>query len=267
MRIAALNTWGTRGDWEQRLSVFRAEFARIDADILSLQETVLRPGLDQAALMLGERYHLAQQSERESGRGGALSGQGITTASRWPIGEVIEIDLNVTERTGDFACTCLVAEILAPAPLGRIWVADHFPDYQLDHERERRLQTVEVARRLEQLVRDKPGHVIAAGDLDADPDADSLRFWTGRHVIDDMSVCYRSATEALRPGERLDTYLPSNPHQVDPDWPMRAIDHVLGRCGPAGPTLLARSCQRVLDTGTTTASDHFGLVVDYEIAG
>lgn len=267
MRIAALNTWGTRGSWEERLPVLRAEFARIEADMLSLQETVLTPGFDQAALMLGEGYHLAQQSDRESGRDGAPPGQGVTTASRWPIGEVLEIDLNVTERTGDFACTCLVTEILAPSPLGRIWVAKHFPDYQLDHERERRLQTVKVARRLEQLVRDKPGHVIVAGDLDADPAADSLRFWTGRHVIDDLSVTYRSATEAVHPGESLETYLPENPHQVDPDWPFRAIDHVLVRCGPAGPTLLARSCERVFDTATTTASDHYGLVVDYEPPG
>lgn len=146
-------------------------------------------------------------------------------------------------------------------------MANHFPDHQLDHERERRLQTVKVARRLEQLVRDQPGHVIVAGDLDADPAADSLRFWTGRHVIDDLSVAYRSATEAVHPGERLETYLPSNPHQVDPDLPFRAIDHVLVRCGPAGPTLLAQSCERVFDTASTTASDHYGLVADYESPG
>jgi len=61
---------------------------------------------------------------------------------------VFEIDLHVTERTHDFACTCLVPEVLAPEPPGRIWVTNHFPDYQLDHERERRLQTVIAVRRL-----------------------------------------------------------------------------------------------------------------------
>jgi hypothetical protein len=44
--------------------------------------------------------------------------------------------------------------VLAPEPFGRVWVANHFPDYQLDHERERRLQSAAAARRLEALARE-----------------------------------------------------------------------------------------------------------------
>lgn len=266
MRIVSLNTWGTRRPWSERLETMRAGFARIDADVLVLQETVLTPELDQAELIFGNGYHLAQHTDRETGRHGAPAGQGITTASRWPIGEVVEIDLNVTERTSDFACACLITEVLAPDPLGRIWVANHFPDYQFDHERERRLQAATVARALEQLVVNKPGHVIVAGDMDADPSSDSMRFWTGRHVVDDTSVCYRNAAKAIYGGRARETYLPSNPFQADQDWPFRSIDHVLVRCGRSGPSLIARSCERVLDTGSTTVSDHYGLMVDYEIA-
>lgn len=120
----------------------------------------------------------------------------------------MEIDLHLTDRTGDFACTCLVTEVLASEPFGRIWVANHFPDYQLDHERERRAQAVAVARELESLVAEYPGHVIVAGDMDADATSDSMRFWTGRHVIDGTSVRYRSAWEAIHPSEPLATYLP-----------------------------------------------------------
>jgi hypothetical protein len=60
------------------------------------------------------------------------------TGRVWPFGRTFEVGFHLTERTRDFACTCLVTEILAPQPFGRIWVANHFPDYQLDHERERR---------------------------------------------------------------------------------------------------------------------------------
>lgn len=263
MRIATLNTWGTRGPWEERLDRMRREIARLDADIITLQETVRTDDLSQAALMLGEDYHLAEQRDREAGRDGAPAGQGITTASRWPIGEIVEVDLHVTERTGDFACTCLVTEVLGPEPVGRIWVANRFPDYQLDHEHERRLQAVAVARALEEIVREKPGHVVLAGDMDADPDAESMRFWTGRHVIDDMSVCYRSSADAVGRESPVETYVPENPYQVDPDWPFRGIDHVLVRCGSSGPTLLARSCRRMLDIRPEIVSDHYGLVVDY----
>lgn len=263
MRFVTLNTWGTRGDWSARAPIFRERFRELAPDIITLQETVLTADLDQTREIFGAEYHVAQQREREQGRAGAPRGQGITTLSRWPFGRVFEIDLNVTERTGNFACTCLVTEVCAPAPLGRIWVANHFPDYQLDHERERRLQAVAVARALEGMLAEAPGHVIVAGDMDAEPDSDSIRFWTGRHVIDDMSVCYRSAWEARHPTEQLVTYEPANPHQVTPDWPFRSIDHVLVRCAAAGPTLLATECSRVFDTGADTISDHYGLVVEY----
>jgi endonuclease/exonuclease/phosphatase family metal-dependent hydrolase len=256
MRLVTLNTWGMRGDWAARLPVFRGGFQALDADVVTLQETILTNAVDQAAQLLGPEYVLVQQQDRE------LDGQGITTASRWPIGQVHELDLHLTERTHDFACTCLVTEVLAPEPLGRIWVANHFPDYQLDHERERRLQTVTAARRLEELVAESPGHVVVAGDLDGDVASDSLRFWTGRHVIDDTSVCYRSAWEATHPAEPLATYVPENPHQVTPDWPFRGIDHVLVRCDSSGPTLELRSCRRTFDQEHATPSDHYGLVVD-----
>jgi endonuclease/exonuclease/phosphatase family metal-dependent hydrolase len=259
LRLVTVNTWGMRGDWAARLPMFQGGFQALDADIITLQETILRDAVDQAAEMLGPGYFLVQQRDRET------DGQGITTASRWPIGRVQELDLHLTERTHDFACTCLVTEVLAPEPLGRIWVANHFPDYQLDHERERRLQTVTVARRLEALLAESPGHVIVAGDLDGDFASDSLRFWTGRHVIDDMSVCYRSAWEATHSPESLATYLPENPHQVNPDWPFRGIDHVLVRCDSSGPTLTVASCERTFDQEHATPSDHYGLVVDLEL--
>lgn len=266
MRFLTLNTWGTRGDWKEREERFRDRVEQLAPDIVTLQETVLTSNAQQARRLLGDEFHFAEQQGRESGGTGAPVGQGITTASRWPFGKVFEVDLHLTDRTGDFACTSLVTEIHAPPPFGRIWVANHFPDYQLDHERERRLQTAAVARTLEELVVEAPGHVIIAGDMDADADADSIRFLTGRHVIDDLSVCYRDAWEAIHSGEPLRTYSPSNPYQKDPDWPFRGIDHVLVRCAVTGPTLLANSCERVFDLGPDTISDHYGLAVDYRLA-
>jgi endonuclease/exonuclease/phosphatase family metal-dependent hydrolase len=264
MRVITLNTWGTRGDWPDRSGTLRNRFDQLNPDIVTLQETVLNSEIDQSREILGDKYFLAEQSNREPGREGVPIGQGISTASRWPFGRVFEVDFKLTERTGDFACTCLITEVLAPAPVGRVWVANHFPDWQLDHERERRIQTVAAARALEAVVHEAPGHVIVAGDMDADPQSDSIRFWTGRHVIDDTSVCYRSAWEACRPSEPLVTLSPSNPFQKDPDWPFRGIDHIFVRCAPVGPTLLPTTCSRVFDLGTDTASDHYGLLVDYE---
>ena len=257
MRIATLNVWGMRGSWATRRPVLAAGFRAIGADVVTLQETVLADAVDQAAEILGDGYRLVQQRGREP------DGQGITTASRWPIGEVRELDLHVSERTHDFACTTLITEVLAPEPFGRVWVANHLPDYQLDHEHERCLQAVVAARELERLRALRPGHVVVAGDFDADPAAASLRFWTGRQPLDGLSVCYRDAWESVHPGAPGDTFVPENPHSADWDWPFRRIDYVLVRCGEhGGPTLRIRSCERTFDTRRDTASDHYGLRVD-----
>src|ERR1051326_4957567 len=92
LRVATLNTWGMRGKWEERLAVFREGFRELDADIVTLQETIRTEDTDQAAEMLGPGYHLAQQRHREQ------DGQGITTASRHPFGRILEVDLHVTQK-------------------------------------------------------------------------------------------------------------------------------------------------------------------------
>jgi hypothetical protein len=51
--------------------------------------------------------------------------------------------------------------------------------------------------------------------MDADEASDSMRFWTGRHVLGDLSVCYRSAWESVHPDQRLMTFTPENPNSVN----------------------------------------------------
>ncbi|MEU8610600.1 endonuclease/exonuclease/phosphatase family protein [Actinoplanes sp. NPDC048791] len=163
LRIATLNTWGTRGDWKARRPILQRGFEALSPDLITLQETIVTDGYDQAREILSLAYHLIHQSAREP------DGQGVTTASRWPIGQALEVDLHLTPRTASFASTCLITEILVPEPLGRIWLANHLPDWQLDHEHERQLQATAAARALARLNADRPGHLIVAGDLDADP--------------------------------------------------------------------------------------------------
>lgn len=262
LRVATLNAWGIRGDWPQRQRRLTADFAALHADVITVQEVIVTPEFDQAREILGPDYHLAHHSDRER------DGQGISTASRWPIGDVVEVDLNVTDRTADFACTALLTEILAPPPWGRIWLVNHFPDYQLDHEHERGRQAVAVATAIQRLTAARAGHVVIAGDFDADPDAASIRFWTGREALEGMSVCYRDAWASAHPGlDPLDpaghTYVPDNPYSVDWDWPFRRIDYILVGCGRiGGPTLMITSCARTMDQLDTCASDHYGLIAE-----
>ncbi|HEX3592306.1 MAG TPA: endonuclease/exonuclease/phosphatase family protein [Pseudonocardiaceae bacterium] len=265
LRVATLNAWGVRGDWPGRGQKLVAGFAALDADLITVQEVIVTEDFDQVREMLGPDYHLVHHSDRES------DGQGISTASRWPVGQVREVDLNVTERTAGFACTALVTEILAPSPWDRIWLVNHLPDYRLDHEHERCGQAVAVAAEITRLTADRPGHVVIAGDFDADPGAASMRFWTGREPLAGLSVCYRDAWASGHPELAADdpkghTYVPDNPYSVDWDWPFRRIDYILvGTARIGGPTLMVTSCERMMDGPDTCASDHYGLIAELAI--
>jgi endonuclease/exonuclease/phosphatase family metal-dependent hydrolase len=271
VRVATLNLWGRRGAWEERRAVLASGLRDLRPDLIALPEAVVNDDYDQVRDLLGPEYHVAHQREREPGDGSDVEpGQGHSLASRWPLGEIRELDLHLTPRTKGFACGTLAAEILAPEPFGTVLFAFHNPSWQLAFAHERELQAVAAARFLDGFAADlRAAHVVVAADLDADPPAASARFWTGRQALDGTSVCYRDAWESEHPDERGDTFGdPQNPLVVDWDWPFRRIDYILVRCGEhGGPTLGITACERIFDqpVGGIWASDHYGLCADLEV--
>jgi endonuclease/exonuclease/phosphatase family metal-dependent hydrolase len=266
LRVVTMNLWGRRGSWTERREVLAAGLQELRPDLIALQEAVVDDVYDQVEDLLGSDFHVVHQTAREPGGPGDVeTGQGASIASRWPLGQVHELDLQVTPRTADFACTTLLAEVLAPEPLGPLLFANHLPNWQLNFERERELQAVAAGRALEDLVDGRSMHVVVAGDLTADPDSASVRFWTGRQSLDGTSVCYRDAWERVHPDEASVTFTSANPLLRDRDWPFTQLDYILVRCGEhGGPTLEITSCERIFaePVDGVWASDHFGLVAD-----
>lgn len=265
MRVLTHNIYGWHSNWEGRRRVLIDGIRELRPDLIALQETILTDDYDQAADLLGAAFDfhfpIVNSRARET------DGQGISIASRWPIGEVRELDLHVTPRTADFACTTLSAEIQVPDPIGPLLFINHFPDYQPDHEYERELQAVIAARSIEELVAQRGRHVVLAGDLDAEPDAASVRFLSGRQSLAGLSVCYRNAWERAHPGDPGQTFTARNPlvAEANWDWPFQRIDHIFVRCGRhGGPTLGIAACELAFNepVGGVWASDHFGLVAD-----
>jgi endonuclease/exonuclease/phosphatase family metal-dependent hydrolase len=263
LRLLTHNIYGVQAGWERRRDVLRTGLQILAPDIVLLQETILTEEYDQAVDVLGTGYHLVHSSVRHT-----QNGLGISIASRWPITSVHELDLKpVSNRTASFPCTTLIAEIASPPPIGPLLAANHFPDYQLEHELERERQTVIAARALEHLHAEHPRHVVLGGDLDAEPDAASLRFLTGKQSLEGLSVCYRDAWESRHPGSRGETFTPRNPLMaaMNWDWPFRQIDHILVRCGEhGGPTLGIAACELAFNRAIdgVWASDHFAVVAD-----
>lgn len=263
LRVATLNIWCRHGDWPARREVLRAEFERLQPDVIALQETVVNDEYDQVRELLGDDYHVIHQGRR------AREGVGCSIAARWEPQNVQEIDLLVTERVdpADFPGRTTLAEY--DTPVGRVLLAHHKPNWPVTHERERELQALEAARAIEQAVAGRTDvHVVLAGDFDARPETGSVRFWTGRQSLGDLSVNYQDAWEFAHPGDPGPTFTIANPLIVaESDWsriPPRRIDYVMVRCDDRGPTLRIVSCDRLLDqpVGGVHGSDHFGVITD-----
>lgn len=207
VRAATLNIWVRHGNWPARRNLLIDGLRRLEPDVVALQETISEDGYDQAAEVLGSDYRIVHQSVGLIG-----DGNGIAIASRWPVGEVREPELHLTERTSDFPCGTIIAEILAPEPFGPFWFVNHLPNWQLSFEYEREIQTVAVARVIEGLLARQDRRVIVAGDLDAEPDAASIRFWTGKQSLDGLSVCATGTPGRARtPASRTLSVTPSRP--------------------------------------------------------
>jgi endonuclease/exonuclease/phosphatase family metal-dependent hydrolase len=264
IRVATLNLFGLRENWVERRDVMRTGFAALQPDVVFLQEVVKTADYDQVHDVFDKGYEVIHHSARLE------DGQGDSIASRWPIIAVHEVDVPAGEGEAGILSSALAIEVEVPAPVGRIVVANHPASFPLTYEAEREQQAVAVADFLERLVAAEPAHVIVAGDLNASPEAASIRFWTGKQSLDGVSVCYRDAWAAQHASDPGHTFTPNNTLTTtaeDGQWELelgRRIDYILVRCTEHGPTLDVRACHRFLDKPVdgVWASDHFGVTAD-----
>src|SRR5689334_18632611 len=203
IRVLTLNLWGQQGAWANRRAILIAGLHALQPDLVAFQEVIKHDTYDQMIDLLGPGWNVVQQKDRHPD-----DGMGISIASRWPLSDVQEVDLHVTPRTGDFPCGALLAEVSAPSPVGPLFFVNYFPNWQLNFAYERELQAVAAARIVEERTHRSNQHVVLVGDLDADPEAASIRFWSGRQSLGEISVCNRDAWESTHPGESGHTFTP-----------------------------------------------------------
>jgi endonuclease/exonuclease/phosphatase family metal-dependent hydrolase len=263
MRILTLNLLAELQDWPARAEILRSGLRTLDADILALQETVVRPGHDQVADLLSEDYHVVHGAIRE------VDGTGMSIASRWPIRDSWDGALPRSARIPEEEfCHQLLAVLVEPPDMGPVLVASPKPTFRVGHEVERETMTVVAARAVEDVLEEcHAAHVVLASDFDGVPDSASMRFWRGLQSLGGFSVAYADALEVVHGATAAGmwTFDPQRNALVSAQWRTglpRQIDHVLVRCGPKGPTLEIRDARVVLDepVGGVWASDHFGVL-------
>lgn len=271
VRVLTLNLWQRYGSWPERRSLLIDGLRALEPDVAAFQESVTSDDYNQITDLLGSGFHVVHHKNRDP------QGMGISIASRWPLGEVHALDLDVTPRCAGFPAGTMVAEIQGPDPVGSFLFVNHFPHFQLSFERERELQAVRAAQFIEDLVQGGTRQVILVGDFDADPEAASIRFWSGRQSLDGMSVCYRDAWASMHPDDPGHTFTPDSPVVKDEvvkgmrpfrDWPFRRIDYIFVRFGAhGGQAMDIVDCARIFEKPVDKVwpSDHFGLVADLAV--
>jgi endonuclease/exonuclease/phosphatase family metal-dependent hydrolase len=216
LRVVTLNVWGSHYPtevgmarvepgadlpeaWLRRRDALRAGLQPLTPDLVAFQEVLCREGYDQVVDLLGPGYHVWHHPVREA------DGSGNSIASRWPFGEVRDMDHHITDRVGRHLLT--VAEIRTPEPVGPLLFV-HPSAYQMPFELERQLEALTTARIVEDLVGIDCPHVVLAGDFNAAPDTASMRFWRGRQTLDGTGACYVDAWDDVHRGQPGHTFTP-----------------------------------------------------------
>jgi endonuclease/exonuclease/phosphatase family metal-dependent hydrolase len=249
----------SHADWPRRRALIRDGLRRLVPDVVALQECAWTIDQDDAAELLGKDYQTIWHSRRSD------DGVGAVLGSRHPMVPIAEIDLRVTPRVTLPWAAAVLAEVEFPPPLGQVLVAHHKPTYEIGYSLERELQAVTCAKAIEKHLGDEPRHAIVLGDFDDSADSASLRFWTGRQALHEMSVGYRDAWAAIHPTDSDITFAPPNPLVRAGEMSLelgRRIDYVLIRSGVHGPSLNVTDCSTVFDQPIdgVWASDHFGVL-------
>lgn len=257
-RAATLNIWSRFGPWEDRLVAIREGLRTVAPDVIALQEVLRFDGFDQAALVNeGFGYHIAWG--KASDNYGFPLGNAIF--SRWPIVRTEVVPL--PNGGSDEQRSLLFAEL--DAPFGKLPFFSTHLNWQFHHGHVRQLQVRVVA---ETVARFAPVGAtfppVVAGDFNAEPDADEIRFLRGLTGLGGPCVYFADAFAVSGDGSLGATFSKRNPFAEVQREPERRIDYVFVR-GPdhsqRGEPRNARVCFDEPYAGVFP-SDHFGVVTE-----
>ena len=261
-RVATLNIWNRSGPWAKRLPLIRDGLRALDADAIALHEVLALGGRNQAdEIVAGWGWHVYHAPAWDIG-GGLTFGNAIISPHRLLDTECIELPTprGIETRSAVFA---RVDAPHGPLPL----FATHLT-FQL-HMCTTRLEQVSAlvdhVARLAPIGGPPP---VLAGDFNATPDSDEMRFLRGLTPLRGRSVYFADcwlATDQRDPGYTFDR---RNAFTARSHEPSKRIDYLYVR-GPdarmRGEPVAARlALDQCIDD--VWPSDHFAVVADIHAA-
>ncbi len=258
IKVLTLNIWNRGDPWEQRLEVIRAGIAAMQPDVICLQEVLSLPDFDQAQLIAGGGYQVAFGSD---GDDHYLFGNAIL--SRWPIERTAVRPL---PRGGTDENRAVTFAALAP-PFGTLPVFSTHLNWKL-HEGHVRVQQVrDVVAFIGQEAGAEDLPAVLAGDFNAEPDADEMRYLRGLTGLGGECVYLSDCWLAAGDGTQGATFVRRNAyasHYLEPD---RRIDYVFVRGPNERLEGVALECRLAFDqpVNEVWASDHLGVLATIRV--
>lgn len=227
LRVLTWNLWHRFGPWEARRPAIAATLARLDADVICLQEVWEDATVgfaEELAAGLGFHHAYGARLEVEGVR------FGNAVLSRWPITASEVLPLPAPEGAEELR-TCLRADV--EGPRGALQLFSTHLNWRFDQSDVRQEQVRAICQFVDGA---KPAGgrrypPILAGDFNADPDSDEMRLLTGRAATPVPKLVFHDAWEVA--GQASDssatgaTWTNRNPYarlDLEPD---RRIDYVL----------------------------------------
>ncbi|MFF0739414.1 endonuclease/exonuclease/phosphatase family protein [Streptomyces sp. NPDC004111] len=269
LRVLTLNVWNDRGDAAARTAVVNAGLRSLAPDLLALQEVL--PG-QLPALLDGTGLHATHQEAAHPTRPPHADRFGGTAlATRWPHRIVEVLDQRGADAP-DVPWLTLAAHVPLPE-LGDVLFIAPTSSFRPDMEAQRERQSVALSDLAARHRTALP--TVIAGDFNADPDAASIRYLTGRQSLAGRSTHFHDAWEVAGSGPGH-TWTADNPRAAEDiaylirqPGHRRRFDYVFVGSPWAHPRAYARvrSARLAFDEPVdgVRASDHYGVVADLEV--
>lgn len=256
LRVLTLNIWNLSGHWRSRRGAIVAVLRRWEPDVVCLQEVVANERGNQAEWLASElgAWSVAYAGEPLAA-GAAQFGNAVL--SRWPIETSSSTQLPYVADERE------VQRVVVHARTGGVDVFSTHLAWQLHDAalRERQVQA------LVRFVFDRtdpaaPIGPVTAGDFNAEPDSDAVRYLSGLASLDGASTYLQDAWRLAGDGGPGITWSNRNPHAALDQEPDRRVDYVFS--GFHGPSSGGRpvECRVVADEAVDGVwpSDHFGVL-------
>lgn len=261
LTVLTLNLWNRAAPWEERLAVIRRGVEALAPDVIALQEAIRFPeyGFDQPALVAEAMgYHIAHGQPDDG-----PYPFGNSVLSRWPIAHH---EVLLLPRGGTDENRCAVLARLE-TPWGALPFATTHLNWKMHHGHVRVAQVQALVAALTGFTREGDLPAVLAGDFNAEPESDEIRYLRGHTGLGGECVYFNDCFAAAGDGSRGATFARRNPYAAVSREPDRRLDYVFVR-GPderaRGAPLASGLCFDEPVHGVW-ASDHFGVWARIEV--